>query len=531
MRLFRIFGVALSLASVFIVPMTVSAFKVTVDGVIYNCNKDNKRASVQGCQDKAELKKLTIPDNILHSSGTYTVTSIARNAFEGCTELTKVTMGNGIETIGSYAFSESGVKTITLSGGLKIIGEGAFYFCDLTSVTLPESLEIIRKGAFRSCHYLKTVTFGRKLKEIGDHAFWWCDKLTAANLPNSLTSLGVEAFMDCESLKSVTLSSGLTSIPTSAFENCPIENIVIPASVTSIGYSAFINNHTPVINIPGTVKTIGEWAFALGTGHTLTLGEGVTNIGVSAFEECVNVKSLALPRSAVNVGKRAFARCYAMASVSLAPTLAVLPEQMFFESGLTSLTVPEGVTTIGVETFGRNYHMKSVVFPKSLRTISDKGLDDCDGLETITMQEGLETIGANAFGGYYVKSLTIPASVKKIGAQAFDSMVSLRDVKALGATPAECGTDAFSTGAYDWGYLEVPAGSEELYRTAPEWERFTEISTPGSTGIDGIRESESSEIRYYTIDGLPADTPLPGRLYIRETIRHGEVVRREKTRL
>lgn len=481
---FTKYGAAIALVAMALLStVSAEAFKLTVDGVIYSCNKTNKRASVQGCEDKAELRTLTIPDNLLHSTGTYTVTSIASKAFEGCTELTKVTMGSGIETIGSYAFSETGVKSITLSGSLKIIGEGAFYYTDLTSVTLPESLEIIRKGAFRSCHSLKTVTFGRKLQQIGDNAFWWCDKLTAANLPNSLTSLGVEAFMDCESLKSVTLSSGLTSIPTSAFENCPIENIVIPSSVTSIGYSAFINNHTPVINIPGTVKTIGEWAFALGTGHTLTLGEGVTTIGASAFEECVNVKSLTMPRSAVNVGKRAFARCYAMARVSLAPTLTALPEQMFFESGLTSLTLPEGVTAIGVETFGRDYKMKSVTFPASLRTISSNAFEDCDALETVT---------------------------------------------ATGLTPAACGTNAFSTIAYDLAFLNVPVGTESLYAGAAEWSRFRLRSEPESTGIADVASGTTDSYRYYTLDGLPVNTPVSGALYIRETTRHGEIVSRSK---
>ena len=98
-RPYRFAAFAAAILFSILLPGKADAFKLIIDGIEYSCNKTNGRASVQGCEDKAELTKLNIPDNILHSSGTYTVTSIASKAFEGCTELTKVTMGNYIETI------------------------------------------------------------------------------------------------------------------------------------------------------------------------------------------------------------------------------------------------------------------------------------------------------------------------------------------------------------------------------------------------------------------------------------------------
>lgn len=76
--------------------------------------------------ESSGIKKLNIPERILSDGEFYTVTSIASNAFLGCSQLTSVTMGSGIETIGTSAFSGTGVKTVTFSRNLKIIGKKPF---------------------------------------------------------------------------------------------------------------------------------------------------------------------------------------------------------------------------------------------------------------------------------------------------------------------------------------------------------------------------------------------------------------------
>ena len=66
------------------------------------------------------------------------MTSIGREAFSGCTELTSVTLGNGV----------------------KSIGEMAFYACDkLTSVTIPNSVTSIGVQAFYGCFSLTDVYY------------------------------------------------------------------------------------------------------------------------------------------------------------------------------------------------------------------------------------------------------------------------------------------------------------------------------------------------------------------------------------
>ena len=66
----------------------------------------------------ATLKEVVIGDN---------VSSIADNAFKGCTSLSKVTIGDGVTSIGDYAFENcTSLTSVTIPNSVTSIGEYAF---------------------------------------------------------------------------------------------------------------------------------------------------------------------------------------------------------------------------------------------------------------------------------------------------------------------------------------------------------------------------------------------------------------------
>ena len=98
---------------------------------------------------------------------------------------------------------------------------GAFQGCtQLTSVTLPSNLTTIGECAFRSCTGLTSLSLPSSLTSIGHQAFYECTGLTSVTLPSSLTSFGIAAFSYCTKLTSVTLPSGLRFIGEYAFSGC-----------------------------------------------------------------------------------------------------------------------------------------------------------------------------------------------------------------------------------------------------------------------------------------------------------------------
>ena len=84
--------------------------------------------------------------------------SVGRNAFYGRLGLKEADI-SGLETMGSGAFSFTGLVNIAVPGSLKEIPESAFECCaDVETVTISEGVEIIRAYAFSTLGYGKGST-------------------------------------------------------------------------------------------------------------------------------------------------------------------------------------------------------------------------------------------------------------------------------------------------------------------------------------------------------------------------------------
>ena len=130
---------------------------------------------------------------------------IGPNAFYGCTNLASVTIPEGLEEIGMYAFYQS----------------------DIVSVTFPSSLRTVAQGAFANCKSLKTAVLNEGLEVLGtneykDNGDWYSgvfqgSVIESVTLPSTLKRIEYNAFRGCANLKSVTLPEGLEYIGMSCF--------------------------------------------------------------------------------------------------------------------------------------------------------------------------------------------------------------------------------------------------------------------------------------------------------------------------
>ena len=182
--------------------------------------KDDCRSSVSGkirCLIDHENKRIRLLDasngsikganvkfaNLISLCGeSYTITSIAPNAFKNVTTLTgTIEFPSSLKSVGDYAFS----------GCNKIIG----------SIILPTTVTYIGDYAFDGCNQITGLTIPSSVKYIGSCAFQECSSIAnRVVIPNEITEILPSTFQGCSKLTEVTFSNKLTKIGQNAFNNC-----------------------------------------------------------------------------------------------------------------------------------------------------------------------------------------------------------------------------------------------------------------------------------------------------------------------
>ena len=142
---------------------------------------------------KIKVDDPSIPTSIKFNGTSYNVTSIYDL---GSPEiLTKITIPEGITSIGFYAFSGcTNLREVNLPNSLYEICEGAFSSSGITSINIPGSVNTIWDNAFASCNNLTSVTLNKGITSIMEGAFSGCTNLTSIILPTGITYMGFWVF-------------------------------------------------------------------------------------------------------------------------------------------------------------------------------------------------------------------------------------------------------------------------------------------------------------------------------------------------
>ena len=214
------------------------------------------------------------------------VTAIAEGAFFGMTGVTSVTLPEGIESIGIYAFADcTALESVSipstvwriapfafdktpwlasLTDEFVTVGDGVLIAYNGTSRTpvLPESVRHLG-GAFAGredvfsltlglgvlsisdmalsfCSSLTSVELGRSLVYVGEQAFSGSERIASLIFPDTLRYLGYQACLNCYGIKYVYLGKSLTELGANAFEYCQAMRVVyVPNTLTSLKSSHF----------------------------------------------------------------------------------------------------------------------------------------------------------------------------------------------------------------------------------------------------------------------------------------------------
>ena len=260
---------------------------------------------------------------------------------------------------------EDKIRSVVFTGNITSIGRNAFYRCtNLTDITIPDTVTMICDSAFSGCKSLTSIKIPNSVKDIGQGAFSGCTSLTSINIPYGVTMIEPGTFSNCTNLTSVTIPNSVTEICHNAFRHCEsLKSITIPNSVTSIDAWAFWGcTSLTSISLPNNITSIGNGLFNSCSNLTsVSIPDSVTTIGDHSFFECTRLSSIIIPEGVTSIGWNAFYGC----------------------KRLKNITIPEGVTYIDEGAFSYCQGLRCVTLPTSLSSLDCSSFSDCDSLDTV----------------------------------------------------------------------------------------------------------------------------------------------------
>ncbi len=326
------------------------------------------------------------------------------------------------------------VKEITLTGGVETVESMALR--DIVRVRLAADFcGELRADAFHTLNHLEEIVVEEENETYAviDRALFLADAMELVLFPGG----------EAKGLVKYDVPEGTRRIGAWAF-SCTysmLETISLPDGLLEIGECAFMNNKKlKAMTLPPSVVSIGHSAFrSCRALESADLG-GVLEIPGNAFSDCEALKTIRIPAACAKIDPYAFVLCPAIEQIEVSPENAaftVVDGVMYDESGTVLLRypsgrengefdIPEGVVSIGPRAFAES-RVEAVSIPGSVEVLCQEAFGGCKSLQEIEVDAG--RIEAQAFN--YCATLeyvSLGRRVREIGPAAFRGCWLLREI-------------------------------------------------------------------------------------------------------
>ncbi len=382
-----------------------------------------------------KIKYITIADN---------TEIIEAGAFAGCLLVTDIAIPDTVKRIGDEAFRGCrGISTLVLPDTLEKIGKYAFADCDKLVLTgLPDSIVEISEGLFLNDFSITAFTLNDDTTKIGNYAFSGCANIEIASFNDSITYIGNNAFEGCLKLELSVLPTELKEIGKYAFNGCLLVDISeTNDKLTKIGEYAFKGCQAiTTFEFANDLGLTGGLGYAILEGCTkveelkiygttsledlfgtsvsalkpvlsiITIKEGSTSLADNMFKGFTAISEVTFESDITEIGASAFEECISLTSIDISK-VEIIGDNAFAKSGLYSITIPSNGIVLGTGVFA------------NCKSLYELKFEDPNTDETKNITE----IPDLSFTGTIIVDVDLPDSVTRIGVDAFSHILTLNN--------------------------------------------------------------------------------------------------------
>lgn len=207
------------------------------------------------------------------------------------------------------------------------------------------------------------------------------------------------------------------------------------------------------IVIPSTVAYQGDiykvtqidwYAFAGCSEMTsITLPSTLTSIGQEAFQDCTGLTSITIPVAVDYVGQYPFSGCTNLKSVTWNAKKCEEGWYGYFGSNVETFIIGDGVEVLPPGLCNSLFKVTSITLPNSVKKIGACAFQGCTSLASINIPNTVEDIGGGAFADCKsLTSITIPNTITSVEVKTFYNCASLTSFT-IPNTVKKIGEEAF----------------------------------------------------------------------------------------
>ena len=386
-------------------------------------------------------------------------------------------------TYGDYRYIVVGDKA-TITG----------YTGDASLIFLPYEVngyvvESIGNSAFYGHKHLRGISMQSSVKEIADYAFYECTNLSIVRIKgDGLEKIGNYAFTNCTTLEDITLPSSIKEAGSSIFDGC---TSLKTAGPTGGDYNIKF----------GFTETIPDYLFADSEIEEITVPDTIKNLGASAFSWCTALKKVKLSSAITEIPDNTFYTCRSLESITIPNAVKKIGDQAFYDcTNLLTVTGGNKLEKIGTHAFKDCTKLKNITLSSSIKEAGSSIFDGCTSLKTAGPTGGdynikfgfTETIPDYLFADSEIEEITVPDTIKNLGASAFSWCTALKKVK-LSSAITEIPDNTFYT-CRSLESITIPSAVKKIGDYAfYECNNLKKITIPDTV----------KEIGYYTFRECP----------------------------